>query len=313
MNKENQFTSTGIKLLHHPNVIQKLQIAKLATPVSVQIAPTSRCNLKCSFCSNVNRNRHEDLSDKRVRKIIEDCYSLGTKTVEWTGGGDPTQYEWINDVVWYASSFNCFKQGMISNGIAVKDNIEQRILDRLTWLRISMNCLDYVDSVDLPEFKGTLGFSYVMNSNTTQEVIGRLHELVLKYSPKYVRIVPNCQVSDEEQELNNILYSKTIAEWGEPYFYQAKVFQKPKNCYWGYFKPFFLHDGYVYRCSSVVLNDNADRHFHSRFRWCRIEEWAYMYQKIEPFNPEWCDHCVFCNQNNIVDDLLHPNGMEDFI
>ena len=54
------FTSTGTKLIHHPDVVKKLQVDRIASPISLQVAPTSRCNLKCVFCSNANRSKHED-------------------------------------------------------------------------------------------------------------------------------------------------------------------------------------------------------------------------------------------------------------
>lgn len=313
MNKENVFTSTGVKFLHHPEAILKVQLLRTAIPISVQIAPTSRCNLSCVFCSNVNRDKHEDLGNAALQNLIKDLLILKTKTIEWTGGGDPTQYEYINEAVNFASDLG-FKQGMISNGIAIKDKIDSYALNRLTWLRISMNCLDYVDDIQLPFFAGTLGFSYVMNKNTTEESLEKLQGMIEKYRPMYVRVVPDCQVSLEEQIDNNAKYSKTIKEWGEPYFYQAKIFNRPKACWWGYFKPFVLHDGWVYRCSSVVLNDEADRQFHEKYRWFPIEDFRKVYeQPMKSFTTEHCSHCVFSNQNDMVEGLLFPDNMKDFI
>ena len=108
-----------------------------------------------------------------------------------------------------------------------------------------MNCLDYFSHVDIPKIKGTLGFSYVMNEKTDQDVLDRLDLHVEQHAPKYVRIVPNCLATFEEQEKNNRMYGKLVKGWGHPYFYQEKIFDTPKECYWGYFKPFWLHDNYV--------------------------------------------------------------------
>ncbi len=313
MNKQEVFTSTGGKLIHHPTIISRLQ-HNYGSPISIQMAPTSRCQLNCSFCSNVNRSKHEDLEFRKVCNFLYDMYCLGAKTVEWTGGGDPALYEKINESIEFAEKLE-FSQGMITNGMGFSE-IKLLSLHALKWIRISMNCLDYVDSIDIPEFPKniTLGFSYVWNEKTNGEILHRLKKYVQKYSPSYVRIVPNCQVSDEEGKRNNEEIPKYIRDWEGPYFYQAKIFEKPKFCYWGLIKPFVLHDGYVYRCSSVVLNSNAERSFHKIYRWCHMSELTAIYKKhIIPYIPDSCDHCVFTQQNNLVHEIINPNKMINFI
>jgi len=306
------FTSTGLKLIHHPAVINKIKRERKGAPVSIQIGATSRCNLKCSFCSNANRTKHEDLDLFMLIDFLMRMKELGAKTVEWTGGGDPTMYENINYFLEFAGLVG-FEQGMITNGILLRDKIGGDNLDRLKWLRISMNCLDYVGAVDIPKINGTLGFSYVMNVNTSDHVLTKLHEHVEKYNPKYVRIVTNCLTTDEEQIFNNKKYGARVKNWGPPYFYQPKEFQHSDNCWWCYFKPFLLHDGYVYPCSSVVLNSDANGKFHEKYRWVKMAELPEMYEnEMISFPADNCNHCVFKSQNDLVGTLLNPE-MENFI
>jgi hypothetical protein len=312
MNKENTFTSTGIKLIHHPEVLKKLK-SGFATPISLQVAPTSRCNLNCVFCSNVNRSKNESLEFQDIVSLLSEMCRHGLKTVEWTGGGDPTLYDGINECISFAHGLG-LKQGLITNGINLKKAVSRRSLGRLTWIRVSMNCLDYVDHIDIPEFSNTLGFSYVWNTKTTDDVLSKLKQAVDVYHPKYVRIVPDCQASLDEHLSNNETLSVKVKSIGGAFFYQAKEFDTPKRCYWGYLKPFVLHDGHAYRCSSVVLNDTSDRSFHEKFRWCSIKNLPLKYASpMEHFVPKDCDRCVFSRQNAMVDSTLHPNGMEDFI
>jgi organic radical activating enzyme len=311
MNKENIFTSTGIKILHHPEVVSRLQKNK-GTPVYIEVAPTSRCQLSCVFCSNVNRTKHEELNFDSLKKMLVKLTTIGLKAITYTGGGDPTMYSSINDCINLSNSLK-LDQGMITNGLGFS---KIKRLDLLKWIRISMNCLDYVEKIDIPEISEntTLGFSYVINDKTNDDTYKRLHEYVEKFNPSYVRIVPNCQTTIEQQEINNKVYLEMVEKLGEPYFYQAKVFEKPRLCYWSYMKPFLLHDGYVYRCSSVVLNDDAERSFHSKYRWCKMEDLPDKYKDdIIPFETTSCDKCVFSRQNNIVDDILNQNDMVNFI
>lgn len=312
MNKLQNFTSTGGKLLHHTNVVQKLSESRMAMPVSLQVAPTSRCQLKCVFCSNVNRDKHEDLDPDLLMSFIFRMEWFGLKTVEWTGGGDPLMYKHLESMIHYCADMG-LQQGLITNGKLLAKRSSD-ILNKLHWIRVSMNTLDYQESLSLPVIKGTLGFSYVMNEKTNQSILYALSQHVRRYRPAYVRIVPNCQLTHYEQEMNNKTYGSMVASWGDPYFYQPKTFNTPKHCYWGYFKPFLLHDGWVYPCSSVVLNDEAERSFHAKYRWEKAEVFEVVYKnKIAPFRTDQCDSCVFSAQNDQIESILNPTGHENFV
>lgn len=313
MNREAQYTSTGIKLMHHPNLLKALK-GGYAFPVSLQVAPTSICNLNCIFCSNVNRNKNENLSKESIFVLLTQLKMRGLKTVEWTGGGDPTLYKHINEVMSFAASLT-LKQGFITNGIEFADKIAPENIYYLKWLRISLNSLDYGKDIKVPSyFHGVLGFSYVMNKKTTQETINSIFDHVKRYNPIYVRIVPDCQATDEEQVKNNEKFSNMVSKWPPPFFFQKKEFARPERCWWGYVKPFVLHDGFVYYCSSVVLNDSADKQFHWKYRWCSIDMLPKKYDfPIIPFGTESCNHCVFKGQNNLVDSILNPTTMSDFV
>jgi len=306
------YTSTGMKIVHHPEVIELLKSRK-AAPVSLQMAPTSKCNLNCEFCSNVNRNKVQNLDLKDVTDLIYELRTIGLKTVEWTGGGDPTCWEELYAAVDYCDILE-IEQGLITNGLNLY-KFSEYFFSNLMWVRISMNCLDYVDSIEIPEMPHTtLGFSYVINSKTTDSIFEKIKKYVKAHGAKYVRIVPNCQTTKEQQEENNRVIPHIVEKLGFPFFYQPKVFDAPNNCWWCYLKPFVLHDGYVYPCSSVVLNNDSERSFHLKYRWCHMSELADRYlEEMSPFNSKCCTHCVFKPQNEIAEMIINPTGMEDFI
>jgi len=308
----NNYVSTGNKTMRHLNVLKRFQDERKLTPISIQIAPTSRCNLRCSFCSNINRKQHESLPLEDIMVFINQMKRLGARTIEWTGGGDPTQYQFINSCIYYASKMG-YKQGLITNGVELIDKVGETIAC-LDWIRISLNALEYVDEIQIPkDYKGTLGFSYVINKKTNDESIKKIKECAIEYNPKYVRIVPDCQISAKELNEKNHFFSEWIAEWGAPFFYQAKSFSQPKRCWWGHIKPFLLHDGYVYPCSSVVLNDTAERSFHEKFRWHRMNQFASIFgEQAIPFDCKDCTNCVFGAQNSLIESLIDEE-MEDFV
>jgi MoaA/NifB/PqqE/SkfB family radical SAM enzyme len=243
--------------------------------------------------------------------MLREMTDYGLQTVEWTGGGEPLLYSRIKVGILSANVLG-LKQGLITNGLLL-NTLPEDILSKLTWIRVSMNCLDYVDKITIPKFKGTLGFSYVMNENTTCDTLDSLKRYTSTYLPSYVRIVPNCQATNEVQEENNKAFSNMVEGWGYPFFYQAKHFSTPENCYWGYLKPFVLHNGWVYPCSSVVLNEDSDKSFHSKYQWIRMEDITQLYTSSMLGSNWGCTHCVFRPQNDLVDSLLNPKGMEDFL
>jgi organic radical activating enzyme len=306
----NNFVSTGKKILRHLDYLKYFQDTGIIKPISLQIAPTSRCNLNCVFCSNVNRQKHEDLDIRNLLSFIIEMQANGAKTIEWTGGGDPTQYEFIKTAIGTAYNMG-YRQGFITNGIDLKKKVASYI-DYLSWIRISLNSLDYIDDIEIPKnYRGTLGFSYVWNDKTIPGVFNRINQYINKYNPKYVRIVPDCQTSSEVLKERNEYLSNVVREWGSPYFYQAKSFAQPKRCWWGHFKPFLLHDSFIYPCSSVVLNDTSERSFHKKFRWMSMLEFSSIKTAV-PFNCKDCTNCVFKDQNDLVESLI-DSEMENFI
>jgi len=77
---------------------------KKVGPLSIEIWPTNRCNLKCAMCGTwASRRRLEkagvhynpqneinsELSDERVIEIIKESIELGAKNFLITGGGEP--------------------------------------------------------------------------------------------------------------------------------------------------------------------------------------------------------------------------------
>ena len=311
MNKLNTWTSTGVKLLHHPRLLSLLKMKK-AYPVSLQISPTSKCNLSCSFCSNAKRDKHEELDYEKTKHFLVRLKNIGLKTVEITGGGDPTLYPKINELIHFAYKIG-LEVGMITNGVLLKEKLTKESLFRLKWLRISMNSLEYVDHVDIPEIKGTLGFSLCIHKDIQAVLEDRLPDHVAKYHPAYVRVVPDCLPGENEEALREAC-QKYVGICGEPFFYQEKNFSTPKRCWWNHLKPFLLHDSWIYPCSSVVLNEGSEGVFHHKYRWVHMDELMEVYkQEIVPFPTESCNRCVFNDQNSMVDSVIYPSGMENFL
>jgi MoaA/NifB/PqqE/SkfB family radical SAM enzyme len=312
INKEQLYTSTQNKLLHNLDRLKEMQRGYFR-PVSIQLAPTNRCNLSCIMCSVANRDKNEELSLDQCRQILVDFKKLGAKTVENSGGGDPTMYPYINDLIALEHHLG-YEIGFITNGVKLS-NITTSNLEKLTWLRISLNSLDYVEDINInvPSHV-TLGFSYVITDLSSEEQLEKIAEYADKYNATYVRIVPNClSVEDINKSTDMIL---PYLEKYPKFFFQQKKYTVPKNCYMGRLKPFVCPDGFVYQCSANPL---IDRKFNAAFRVCSIEDitktWENSYGNFKAFNTCNCQEgkCFFAEHNNLIDQVVSPCEHYKFI
>lgn len=304
---EQKYTSTVAKLLHNLDRLEDIQCGTFR-PISVQLAPTDRCNLSCIFCSLKNREMKE-LSIEKCRNVLLIFKRMGAKTVEITGGGDPTMYPYINELMDFAHATG-YKIGMISNGILINKKISTYCLKKLTWLRVSLNCLDYIDEISLKIPKSvTLGLSYVWNDKSDFSILDKISDYARIYNAKYVRIVPDCL---DVAKLDK--YKKAIEPFIAKYpgfFLQQKEYKAPSRCWIGYLKPFVNSDGYIYHCSANPL---INRKFNEKFRMCSIDN-IDAWNNPRPFDTSNCrdGKCFFKEQNDLLEQVMIDIEHRDFI
>lgn len=298
MELEQQFTSTIAKLLHQSDRFKEWE-SGILRPISLQLAPTDRCNLNCDFCS-VKKRDGDELSFNKICSAVTKLKLMGLKTVELTGGGDPTMYKDIEALIWFLHA-NVLECGFITNGIRLF-KISQHCLDTLSWIRISMNCLDYVDDIDIPPIaeSTTLGFSYVVNDRMTEDTVTKILNKMDEVNVEYLRLVPNCLSEDTIKSSEEMITRFGLFD-NPKVFYQQKSRQVPHHCRIGYLKPYLNADGYFYHCSANPL---IDRKFHPDFRMGRIDEidkiWSEPYTA---FDTRACQEgkCFFKEHNDFLD------------
>lgn len=62
----------------------------IGRPQSLQVALTNRCQLRCVFCSVAERELKQEWDYEELLKAIDDFIDCGIKTIEFSGGGEPT-------------------------------------------------------------------------------------------------------------------------------------------------------------------------------------------------------------------------------
>jgi organic radical activating enzyme len=316
-----QYSTFGNKLLRHTDVLYSIQKLRKFIPITVQLAPTEACDMDCSYCS-VKNNKPGKVSFDKIAAGLNDFKSLGAKSLEITGGGNPLLYRdnqhTINDIINIAHELQ-YKIGVITNST---QPLKRLSADKLSWIRVSLSGLDQgcdVDSFDFEGLEGKLGLSYIVNSATTPETIESIKKIVDRYSwVKFVRVAPDCLQED----------SLTINDkWGEYLQSHDKIFIKEigenfkpycGGCYEGMIRPYWTFSG-VYICTSHVLNNRC---YDDDWKLCEIDEviqaWGRMNERfqngLDPYDIDInkCYHCYYANNNEVLNTIINPLPDEDF-
>ena len=120
-----QYSTWGDKLLQHTDVLYSIQEQKKFKPITIQLAPCEVCDSDCPFCSVAGRPLKSYIPFEKIVKLLNDFKSLGAKSIEITGGGNPMLYrdretgENINDIICYAGSLD-YDIGLITNSHDLK-------------------------------------------------------------------------------------------------------------------------------------------------------------------------------------------------
>ncbi len=146
-----------------------------ASPVSVEVHPSNRCNLGCVFCSWREHRHAEELTSASFRRLIDDLIDLSSKSVVFSGGGEPSLHPYLPTAIKRLSRAG-IEVGVISNGLAMNRVLFEGYLS-CTWVKFSL-------SVPTPELYGSLispgkpqhFFRVLNNLNRLAQAKGRSHQ-----------------------------------------------------------------------------------------------------------------------------------------
>ena len=325
---EHRFTSTGIKFWRHQESMLSYRDKTGNSVICTHISPEGACNLKCPYCSVSYRDTHSRIEIPVIQDYVEKLQSRGLKAVILTGGGEPTTYKQFNELVQWLKYDRKLDVALITNG-TMAHKVEEKSWKAFSWVRVSINQFNgWEEKIIIPHAildpNCVVGASmvYTVEHEATNEVLLNRTEQFKKVSAladrlgaKYIRLLPNCLLPQEQLLLQHQSLGHTLAEVGDPrYFHQFKVHGAPKSsvCHQSYFRPYLSEEPYhedkkpgtVYPCDSVVLNEGYQK-FAKKYQICRAADiLEFMDRRKEmTFNPrEDCKGCVFTQNVNQLED-----------
>jgi len=302
MKKEN-FMSNINKLIANIERIMTFKKYDILAPITLDIGPTNQCNLNCPFCSVKNRDRSLFLSLEQAIKTTDDMIDYGIKSIELTGGGEPTLWKHFKEYMNYIKPLK-IPIGLITNGLLLK-NFSMDLLETFTWIRVSLNGLDvgWFPDFEIPE-NVTLSFNYVWHSKTKPFEIKKSFKKILEKYPQTQVIKVQEDVFSPSNHKKNIFNDERI------FVSQKQENGIPKKCYMGWIKPHLSAGGKIFRCSSVSLKNRkfeGDEYIISSFDdYCLDCDY-------KTFDTSNCERCFFEAQNDFISLIKEKMEHSDFI
>lgn len=142
------------KALVHTDRVSALRAGQHPYPTHLHMVLSDRCNLDCGYCSFRasgnpstelfaerdehgavrNHNPHRYLDTDLALSVLDDCAAMGTRAVEFTGGGEPTMHPRADNIIRHAQMLG-LDTALISNGVLLFGDTAVRT----QWLRVSVD------------------------------------------------------------------------------------------------------------------------------------------------------------------------------
>ena len=133
------FNFDGHKLFYQFETTYKLLSDKKVNPVYVEYSPVGSCNHRCLFCAyDYIGYQSRKLDRDKTISSIKEFARLGTKAMLFAGEGEPLIHPDIDEFIETAHDSGA-GSAIFTNGVLLTPKRSERILDKLTFIRVSFN------------------------------------------------------------------------------------------------------------------------------------------------------------------------------
>lgn len=284
-------------------------IAHAIKPIHIQLNPTNRCNLKCSFCSCSSKDDTE-MSLAQVFDILERFKKLGTRAVTISGGGDPLCHPNINEIIRRCVDLD-IDVGLVTNAVLL-DKLDRDL--KITWCRISLSGENFISPktkykiISMPQVDWA--FSYVVIPGKFDNVVKAV-ELANELNMTHVRVVDDIldYNSSYIEDIRKLLLENKVND--DKVIYQGrKTFTRGTNtCLISLLKPSIDAHGLVYPCCGVqyALEKPLMDYEPSM---CMGNNYEDIWNKQRFFDGSICHKCYYLNYNNLLNLMWNSSNVE---
>ncbi len=177
------------------------EILPLDIPISMQIAASMMCNLKCEFCSQSEEANKENLKNgskislKTIQKLVDDLVPTGKKlkNIEFSGIGEPLLCKELPEMISYIKKKQvCDHVVVVSNATLLDETWSHALIGSgLDQLRLSINGLskeDYLKNtgvaIEFDEMLSNIRLFYQMSRNTGTNLYIKIMDYMVESEEK---------------------------------------------------------------------------------------------------------------------------------
>lgn len=314
------YTSNTAKLLKHLPMLHAMQTAKKVQPVMIHLAPLNGCQISCKYCCYGSRSLKQSLTWEQVKYSLDSFATMGTKGLEFTGGGESTLWKRIGDAIAHAACLG-YKIGLITNALDFKNVLGRFPL--LEWMRASFHGFNFgkSDVIDrniklAREDNPNLTISGVYIWTAGSDLIYPEVAAYAEANKIPTRVTPDLTAGPAAIDAMMLHVGRAVADNPSSFTFlsdfNVQTTRAHDHCYMHMVKPFIFPDGWVYSCPSVGLTPESSKNVLDEFRVCRIEDIAEYYAKPAHVLPRSCQFCKYAQGNELIDNILLPTTHNEF-
>lgn len=226
--KEDKLILDGTKIQWHKDRIIKWNNGERIAPINIDMALTRACNYGCHFCyARLQENDRFDITKEHIDNFLEDCASMGVKSISLVGDGESTISPIYEHTIIKGAKLG-IDMAVATHGYNNRYESLERILPYLTYLRVNIsagepkrygeimgvkeeafyqvieNIKDMMEIKKKNNLKVTIGMQMVLMPEDADQVIP-LAKLGKEVRPDYLVIK---HTSDSEDGKLGVDYSK---------------------------------------------------------------------------------------------------------
>ena len=269
---EHTFTATGAKLAAHWPIFQKYRDTGYGSIIRATMTLHQVCSSRCHYCSTIARNRRDSISLDEAQTFVDTLLDrqaefnrarfpehnaryraltggdIRLRGLILSGGGQPNLWPHFAEFVEWLSTHDV-DVGLITNGFPRQ--VPEDVYRHFKWIRISITPEDasphYVDGQFNKQYLPaairhnpdmTVGYSYVVGSWTTDDVLRRIDESMAEHGFDYCRLLTDCNLTRTSQLLAHRALSEQLQRLGyidgrgtplTKFFHQLKYHGTPEQ------------------------------------------------------------------------------------
>jgi len=330
------------KIFFHPEKIVEYKQGKRPFPTTLEVDLTNRCNHRCFFCYSPKylKTRQASLDTNIIKQRLKEAYSLGTRGVSFTGGGEPMLHENFLEILEHSKNTG-FDNGLMTNGSLINSKNAVELNRFLQWIRISMGGGDrdsyklvqgvdhferVIDNIKLllqakRRMKSKLNIGVrVLALKENIDSLKNLANILSDTNINYLQLAPN-QFTDDDgkfwnadktqqvfKNVNDILEPNGIMFLKSGYSTVQPRLEYPRTCYAHFFQVAIIAEGELTFCKNC--RGNKKYYLGNIHQKSLNEIWNDdVVKKIESWaKPSNCG--VFCKNmslNKAMEDSLYPD------